>query len=67
MLNTGASVNITDIDLAPSGADPAEVELAYTELAEHGLLVVGDRFSDEETDVIGRTANQFFLAAPEPE
>ncbi|MGE0872352.1 MAG: DUF6748 domain-containing protein [Kofleriaceae bacterium] len=61
-LNSTAQSEITDVDLSPAGASEQAEWLARKAFTGVGAILVGDRYTDQ-TGVIGRTANQFFLLA----
>lgn len=65
-LNSNLSAQITGLDFDPSGAEPADIEVARDQLyGADGLIVVGYRDYD---DLGGktRTVNRWFIKAPVP-
>lgn len=64
-VNSNRFANITDLDLAASGADERAIELGMYALLEDGVLVFGDRYYPGK-DAKGRAANQFYTRAPVP-
>ncbi len=65
-LNSNLSAQITDLDLAASGADDRTLELASSQLADEGVLVFGYRYYPAR-NAKGREANQFYTRAPVPQ
>ncbi len=59
-LNSDQQVQLTDLDFGPSHAEATAVERAWDDLWGPGVIIVGERFTDE-TGVMGRTANAFYL------
>ena len=66
-VNSNRFANITDLDLAASGADERALEIASSALYEDGVLVFGDRFYPSKKGAKGRAANQFYTRAPVPQ
>ena len=64
-VNSNRFANITDLDLAASGADELAIEIASRALFEDGVLVFGDRYYPGKNGK-GRAANQFYTRAPVP-
>ena len=64
-LNSAQSAQLTDLDLAPSGADAETVARARTQLYQDGVLMFGDRYYPKK-GAKGRAANQFYTRAPVP-
>ena len=65
-VNSNRFVDITDLDLAASGADERAIEIGMRALAEEGVLVFGDRYYPGKEGK-GRAANQFYTRAPVPQ
>lgn len=65
-VNSNRWANITDLDLAASGADELALEIGGRALFEDGVLVFGDRYYPGKT-AKGRAANQFYTRAPVPQ
>ncbi len=64
--NSNLFAQITDLDLAASGASESTLEVAYGQLYQAGVLVFGDRYYPTK-GAKGRSANQFFIQAPVPQ
>lgn len=64
-VNSNRFAEITDLDLAASGADERAIEIGMQAAFEDGVLVFGDRYYPMK-DAKGRAANQFYTRAPVP-
>jgi hypothetical protein len=64
-VNSNRFADITDLDLAASGADERALEIGSSALYDDGVLVFGDRYYPTK-GAKGRAANQFYTRAPVP-
>ena len=65
-VNSNRFADITDLDLAASGADERALEIGSAALYDEGVLVFGSRYYPSK-GAKGRAANQFYTRAPVPQ